>query len=382
MQQSRQTEELLRQLMSGGSPLHAMLRNLGMVAAEAPNSVSEAQCPSCPGLNIRNIGDHWIVPSGSTSSEVTYCTQCSKKYGLVGEPYKNSGRCNCDSYMVVNKIDNGIFNVSLWSEDLHTFYPTTKSAGIFNARLKYGTKFAIFIHGRLKKTQCFRYTIKISDGVTERILHQETTYVFKTIITRKGEKNVNCVFFNSGMPGLEFLTKHNVVTEKSKLIFLFDIYEYKIKDFGEHTNQCFGSFELNDNDMPVYKKIPGKLPDLAIWDYDGKPQKILPYTDFIKFTKRPMTIEINLVADETPAQTAQAKLHILLKSAMAAHHKDLIVLREHHAGVLDKIQKHKEELTELETGMNACEEIYKNIDSIVNCPANVPLPESPDPEEA
>jgi hypothetical protein len=292
---------------------------------------------------------------------------CCEKYGLMGQPFSDAGKCNCDSYTVVNRIDNGIFNISFWSEDLNTFYETSVSAAgvgsapTYDVKLKSGTKFSILIHAKLKKTQCFRYAITTEDG---KILYEETTYSTQTVMPTKDNKRLQWIFLSSDMPGLQFL-QDNIVTERNKLIFRFDIYEYQLRDFSEHRNMYYGSFTLNDSDAPVYKKSEYK-PELLLLDYDAKPQKIFPYMEFIKFTKRPLTMEVNLVASDCGRSgNGSGMLKELLASVREKYNKELILKGSKLNALRHKVAKSMTEIEELEYNLSLSRAHYEEVADVL-----------------
>jgi len=345
--QAQALELITRLATQSTSPLNTMLRNV-----TTTHMATGQESLLCPGLVTRDIGESWIIPNGESIYTTTYCMACSKQYGLLGVLHKHVGNCNCDSYTVVNKVDNGIFNISFWSEDLTSMFSTTKVSDVFSVYMSSGVKFCILIHGKIKQDQCFRYTVKSVTGDVEKTLYQETIYSFNTIIPSKDGKNVTYSYFNSDMLGLELLS--NIVTEQCKLIFLIDIYECQLKDLSSLKNQYLGSFNLSNTDDITNISTPTELSQLIIDNYEDKPMHLQSYKELIKFTQNPLIIKVDLVNSSSKTNMSQKVLNTMLKSVLINNSKDRAMLINSCKTLTAQLETYSHELTVLKQGIEHC----------------------------
>ena len=289
-------EEIFLQLQIN-NPIRTMLQHFPstLVANTQDEILEDDDTITCSGLNrVTDTRRKWIVPFGSTSQQLTYCNACAKKYNITGNPYKCNSSCNCDSYSISNKFNNGVFNISFWRPDMNSHYPTTEDS----LSVASGDQFYILLCGNLKKKQSFRYAINLNDknGKFIKQLYNNLIYCKKTIIPRDENNNkILFTFINDNIPVVRKAlcqTDSIVILSGQYLEFCIDIYELKARDFSATSNHQFGHFITNKNNR-VTCKIPGQSSDRITEDYGEKPRIVLPSCQFVKFTENPMKMSIN-----------------------------------------------------------------------------------------
>ena len=134
-------EALLRQLQSAQQS-HWGQRT---VTNSGVNSMQQRSIPKCPGLNrVSTNNYHWTVPNGTTASKATYCENCTKKFRIAGNQHRTLSGCNCDSYRLSNKANNGIFNISFWEPSLFSLYETLLAEdSTYYVKIPSGKKFSV-----------------------------------------------------------------------------------------------------------------------------------------------------------------------------------------------------------------------------------------------
>jgi hypothetical protein len=148
----------------------------------------------CPGLNLGSSDQYvWYLPDGFEESQRTVCSDCCEANNISGT-IKSLGPSNCDSYYYTNFADNGVFNFSVWSEDMHDLHPGD-STGIVMLPTNGFFNILISCYG-LKPGQVYTWSIHTKD---DQVLESspENCYYLSTCLT-KGVYYVNspmCLVF-------------------------------------------------------------------------------------------------------------------------------------------------------------------------------------------
>jgi hypothetical protein len=119
----------------------------------------------CPGLNFLTGSSYvWYTVDGYSTSQRTICGQCKQNHSIDGQfTHHITGPANCDSYYYTNKVDNGIFNYSIWSKDKKICYNGTEDSQVEFLK---SDSFHLLISGyKLKQNQYYTYSIYRNDDL-------------------------------------------------------------------------------------------------------------------------------------------------------------------------------------------------------------------------
>lgn len=361
----------------------ALLGRRSMSSIINQTQITDHSIPKCPGLNkVSGRKYKWIVPHGSSPDEVTYCEECTKKLGITGDIHRplSKGKCNCDGFMKLNNIDNGIFNISLWEPELYCFFHTDvidESQNLYRALLPSGQKFSIMIHTYNKKKQAFRYEVfyqkkgsdeMISYGSESKIYTLSSSFVTNP----KGNKKINFAYVDSDNKGWEILNKINseeIVTGLNKTLIKpgdricikLHIYDIVNHDFMKDSYKDIGNYSLTSNKTI----IPKSSPCLALeqHSYDSKSYMTFARTDHTLFTKKPLEFIIEFSTDKTQPDTSDILLNsavtklVVKKSSMINTMKQNLLNSENELqGAMNKHDNLKQELSDISLNMDALQD--------------------------
>ena len=296
--------------------------------------ISQISTPRCPGLNkVTGRNYKWIVPHGSRPEDETYCEECTNKLGITGDIHRplSNNQCNCDGFMKLNNIDNGIFNISLWEPELYNFFHTDvidESQNLYRAIIPSGQKFSIMIHTYNKKKQAFRYEIfyqkngseeLVSYGSESKIYTLNSTFITNT----KGSKRINFAYVDSNNKAWCLLDKidredltnclnNTLFKPGDKMIIKIHIYDIVEHDFTKDSYKNIGSYSFTSSRTIIPKSSSCSLA-LEQQCYDSKSYVTFARTDHTLFTKKPLEFTIEFATDKT----VEDKSNMLLNSAMA-----------------------------------------------------------------
>lgn len=241
----------------------------------------------CPGLVHEISSQKWFVPPGYSSDERTYCETCVKNYGLECKLSKSAtlySRCNCESYLEVNKMDNKIFNISIWSDDYRTFKIADDEnnvpmpTGKFHILITYDQK-KYKKHKRIFQATIYLHNKKIwvSPKTTHSIIARDIGY-----------------FINKGSPLTDLFSSYymkdglNLFTD-GQLKVCIDVFNVTKNEYKNATDHDFGKLILRKNKYYQESKIGVK--------YEHPEQKYMHcFPDFATelYTKNPIEMTFNL----------------------------------------------------------------------------------------
>uniref|UniRef100_A0A6C0J435 Uncharacterized protein n=1 Tax=viral metagenome TaxID=1070528 RepID=A0A6C0J435_9ZZZZ len=261
---------------------------------ESSNLPKKTDVPVCPGLihDFKLVQD-WFIPTGYAGHERTYCEVCVKNYGLSGKYSKklsirNNG-CNCESYLMVSGIDNGIFNVSIWSSDLRTLYRSENNtvcipSGKFSVLITYNIK-------KFKKVKrLFKATVKMGDIILykspltrENVLGQNIIHFINSHSSKETDKYIK---FMSALDDTEKVISDSIITVS------IDVFEIIESQFSTVTNKDLGTLEYKDGKL--YQDVKYRIADRL----EQQQEYINPTINvgIKKFTKKPIEFTFNLVS--------------------------------------------------------------------------------------
>ena len=330
--------------------------------------------PRCPGLNkVTGRNYKWIVPHGSRPEDETYCEECTNKLGITGDIHRplSNNQCNCDGFMKLNNIDNGIFNISLWEPELYNFFHTDvidESQNLYRAIIPSGQRFSIMIHTYNKKKQAFRYEIFYQKNDSEELISygsESKIYTLNsTFITNpKGSKKVSFAYVDSSNKAWELLDKidredltnglnNTLIKPGDKMIIRIHIYDIVEHDFTKDSYKNIGNYSFTSSRTIIPKN--SSCLALEQQSYDSKSYMTFARTDHTLFTKKPLEFTIEFATDKM----VEDKSNILLNSAMSK----LVVKRSSMINMMRKKLEASEE--ELEDSMDKHEKLKQELDDI------------------
>jgi hypothetical protein len=201
----------------------------------------------CPGLNVTK--GEWFVPQGKGITDLTVCTLCRKKYSdkEVFVPVSSTPvDCNCDGFLYGNKLDNGLFNISLW-EDQSNYLDTTPEGTVY---LNESTKFNLFIHARLADDQYFKYELLCND----KPLRPVSEVAYKKDV--KDSYTFNYAgedYFDIKNGILDVIQNTGIVFDTDKLTIRLYLFRRVSKpELSEYSNKFLGDYAmLNPNALTI-----------------------------------------------------------------------------------------------------------------------------------
>lgn len=272
----REAQDMMRQLLS-------QMHNISTVRNHrTANIPAPAPIPPCPGLrSVTDEGHTWFVPRGETTASCTYCQECRDRYRLDAMQTDVQGSTNCDSFLVRNKIDNGVFNISFWSKDLRTLLPATENA----VQLASGQEFAVLVHGNLKDKQHFRYRIRVAD--TDKYLYESKVYARHSLLTTK---KTTTQFFTYLAPDAMQEGFGEFGAFSGDLEVVIDIFTHKQRDIHADAGVNYGRFIVKPGSGIQYKA--GCSNGYHVDHFNFKQRPIGPSTMMAPYTQKPLVIRI------------------------------------------------------------------------------------------
>lgn len=339
---------------------------------------NDQHIPKCPGLNkVSGRNYKWIVPHGSTPEDETYCEACSNKLGITGDihrPLSNS-QCNCDGFMKLNNIDNGIFNISLWEPNLESFFHTDAiDENLYRVVVPSGQRFSIMIHTYNKKNQAFRYEVFYQKkGCDELISYGSESKIYtlhSSFVTNpKGSKKINFAYVDSDNKGWDILDKidreetvnglnNTLIKPGDRICIKLHIYDIVKHDFMKDSYKNIGNYSLTNNKTI----IPKSSPCLALeqHSYDSKSYMTFARTDHVLFTKKPLEFNIEFATDKTKPDSSDILLNsaitklVVKKSSLVNTMKhNLMTSEKELQETIDRHENLKQELSDISLNMDA-----------------------------
>lgn len=296
----------------------ALLSNLASAEAQfqSQEQLSSTQTrtrtrttPECPGLSrVTSPSYKWVVPYGSTSAEVTYCEACSKELKIAGNA-GHANDCNCDSFMIKNKADNGVFNVSFWNTNLKKIYETSVSDtdGVYYVTIPSGGKFHVLIKTHGLKNQVFRHEVVATNSGTdnEYVIHPECSeYIHDSTFIGNDRDDVY-YYIDSNKPEWNVLdsddriSKYKIVKPGDSLTININLYDIALRDFMSETNVNHGTYTLENNVIkPKTYGNDGLSKEKVYYDNDVKLS--VPSRCFKPYTNKPLKMKFIFITDSKP----------------------------------------------------------------------------------
>lgn len=320
--------------------------------------------PECPGLNrVSSSRYKWTVPHGKTCSEITYCESCVSELGIAGFVNHNTKECNCDSFILKNKADNGVFNVSFWNTDLKQFYETSSTMvdGVYYVKMPSGSKFQVLIKAKGLKDQTFRYEVNAmnSGAQDEYVLHPECSVHIhdSSFIGNEKRDDIYC-YVDSNEPAWDMIgddnriSKFKVVKPCDTMIIRISMYNIKSRDFMADTGTDYGKYVLNNNNVIKPKKYGNDNLHAEKVYYDNKTDLSMPSRTFEPYTKKPLEMKFIFTTDtEIETDTDTSKL------------LDSMLVKLVH-GTKAKINSRTTELKKLNENIKAIEKLEQEIQEL------------------
>lgn len=326
------------------------------------------QVRPCPGLVRTDKGD-WYVPEGSKMTEQSICGACMRELDVQASLYRGKKvSCNCDAYLYKSALGNPVFNISLWSMDKKTTYPTKEKDSV---EIPSG-EFRILVTAlNLDSKSAYKCRIKNDKG---QIL-EKTQYIYRhTYLTKKP-----FTFINNATE-LEFAQSTLVFGPATTLNVEIDIYKRQKTDNTELSNVNLERVQLNSNGDPYYLNQ-----DQIVNDYDteSRPACIKAIYTYAKFTKKPLVMKfmIQPVKDENPSLIASV-IQVVQKRKKRFLEKQLANTQLEIKQMIDK----SERLDVLIRQRNQIEQKIEDLKDIMSSTEGLTNTESaiidPDPEVA
>lgn len=318
------------------------------------------QIPPCPGLNrVSSRNYRWIVPHGSTASQRTYCEHCTRKMSIRGTEQREVNACNCDSYRLINKADNGIVNISFWDPTLCSVYETfpinESDTDTYCVKIPSGGRFCIMIQSETKKDQAFRYEvdyINSGDSVSYNLAEESKVFIHESVFIG-GSKASNYTYVDSTNPGWELLdgdrvSNYKIVRPGDTMIVKVHFYNLVEHDFMKDCNRNVGTYTLSDNLTVRPESSEIQIQRL----YDHAPFMSLPNSDFKLYTKKPLQMKFVFLTDsdqpdssDTVLHTALTKLLNITNGKLKELNGQLIGLNKQEVSIDQQISRIQESIT-------------------------------------
>lgn len=291
----------------------------------------------CPGLNrVASQSYRWLVPPGFDSYDRTYCKECCDKLGISGT-YSSNLNCNCDSFIIQNEADNGVFNFSFWQLDKKKWFKTEKipiesgnSKCEFNVKMPSGP-FRLFVSGyNLSKTQYY----KVSVNVNDTLLTEDDSFIKDSVLFEPS-------FWFVADDSTDTYGNKYVIKKSDVLSLSINIYNLGDKNFDNISDKYLGTYSIN-HDNRANVGIGEKLRE----DYDEEPDYTRMYEEFTLFTKKPSVIKFNMIPTET-AQSLDNTISILRNNRI----KELQTNLNKNTSKLDKLRSRLAELDNTANGL-------------------------------
>jgi hypothetical protein len=283
--------------------------------------MQQRSIPKCPGLNrVSTNNYHWTVPNGTTASKATYCENCTKKFRIAGNQHRTLSGCNCDSYRLSNKANNGIFNISFWEPSLFSLYETLLAEdSTYYVKIPSGKKFSVLLQSDIKATQTFRYEIDFTNSGTEEtysLQKESPIFVHDSTFVGTDTKKHNFGYVDSQNPGWDLLngpdrvSQYKIVKPGDSLVVKIHIYDTIEHDFMTDSGRNLGDFTLTSEKTIKTKKLSTSTRQQTY--YDSKIKLSLPSHDFERFTKTPIQMRFIFITDTTVPDTSDKMLDVAL----------------------------------------------------------------------
>lgn len=247
----------------------------------------------CPGLNSSK--GIWYVPQGKTISDLTVCNQCRKKYSeyeVFVQVSDKQVECNCDGFLYGNKLDNGLFNISFW-EDKSTYLDTSVNGEVY---LNEGTKFNIFISGKLADNQYFKYEILCNNDVIVPL----TKVAFKRDVSDGYTFNYIGQIEQTAAQAVSRLSNTGILLDTDTLtvrLYLFKL--VTTPNITEYTNTFMGDFAMINSNSITIKSTQEKDSDYILKTKQGYVSPVILSTGkWVQCNIKPLDIKVKFVTLE------------------------------------------------------------------------------------
>jgi hypothetical protein len=313
-------------------------------------------------------GYHWIVPHGSTAQKSTYCERCASDLHIAGDEFQTLTACNCDSFSIKNKADNGIINISFWESTLHNFYETlsindpglepcsdTPFIPAYCVKIPSGNQFSILLHSNIKSTQTFRYEVEFTNSgsyAAYALREESNVYVHDSVFVGSDTTKFNFCYVdsqNSGwnlLDGPDRISRYKIVKPGDSLLVKIHIYDLTEHNFLADSWRDLGQYMLT-GDKTIKPKPSSKL-NCEQRYYDNKPFLSLPSRDFSRFTKKPMQMRFIFLTDTSVPDTSDTKLDMILANIIKHTDTKLKELKSRYAQCKKRESKIMQQAHELE----------------------------------
>lgn len=200
----------------------------------------------CPGLKSVS-GFKWWIPFGKESKDLTLCNACKPADDGGYTLSDTLSLCNCDGFLLNNKADNGIFNVSFWHNDEAEFYPVeptmAEETNTYTLSLPAGARFKLFINGEgLKTDQFFQYDLLVNNVPLKKSADDQLCYYKKSLL----DSQHFMALAAAPDPLLPVLREKYLLVDRQQLRIAIRVYQLQPMDINT-SNQYYGDYVMLDH---------------------------------------------------------------------------------------------------------------------------------------
>jgi hypothetical protein len=276
----------------------------------------------CPGLKSES-GYKWWVPFGKNTQEITLCNECKLSLEDIDD-YTVSGvlyACNCDGFLLNNKVDNGIFNVSFWHVNQTRYYSAERlENGELHLTMPLGETFHLFINANLKMNQYFQYEILIDDTIVEKNTSEKHLFFKQSVLDSGGYTAIPSTY------NIQLLqpVKNRLITEATKLVVRLDVFTLESPKSDTGSNQFYGDYTMIDHKTLGVKAnaVHSSHLNLICPEYKNRVPLIGQGT-MAKFTKNPIVFSFRVGTVPGQPQVVKEVMKKILVSAQKTAEKNL-----------------------------------------------------------
>lgn len=274
------------------------VQNLGQSVIYAHQFQQQNVQEDCPGLHHDSGYRHWYVPEGFSTQERTVCESCVIKYDIYSKyTLTDLGvkqKCSCDAHLMVNEMENDMFNVSIWSQDMRTFaaarketLPDGKSeltvkmpSGPFNILIEYNIK-------KYPQTRLFRARV-----YTDGVLIWTSPTALKSVMGSDVGTFLNIAHpLSSHVGGLAPFESSIDIMTNCRLEVEIDVFNITEPDYSTISNTDVGEF--------VYKNGSTLRSENIVVSFECPSNQLKHLTTsntYVPYTKKPIVLGCQMVS--------------------------------------------------------------------------------------
>ena len=344
------------------------------------------QTPPCPGLNRVSTRDyHWIVPHGSTPKQRTYCEACARQYGVQGSEYREFLSCNCDSYRLKNKADNGIVNISFWDYTLHNIYETfpinesdTDTSHTYCVKIPSGQRFSIMIQADMRQGQTFRYEVDYTNSGSSdvyKLSEESKVFVHESVFIGNEDSKAalkppryNFVYIDSANPGWTLLdgpdrvSNYKVVRPGDSMVVKVHVYNSVEHNFMSDSNRDIGKYVVEE--VLTIKPKTSTVQEQQC--YDHAPIASLPNHEYKLYTKKPIQMRFIFLTDNSQPDASDAVLNTCLTKLLNMTDGKLKELNVQLVQLNKQESEIRQQITMIQQGIDTVKEMTAKVKSHIH----------------